>query len=251
MSAESLHFSEQTPERLQRGGAFESPALHLLDAPMPIVVGQMRLALNAEHCQCAREVAPIVARLLTGAESGAAVVHVTAAEPGDGASVVARHIAHTAACLPWCKTLLLDANSVMEDGEAPTDWALPNLLEGYTTRGTLEVTAIESAKGRFHAAAMPPASCPDASAKLKKLRQILTGAYTLVVVDCPPLLDAPYLLPISPRAPQIVLALRSRRTRISVALRIEQEIRGLGAELFGAVLTNNKPLIPRLLDRFL
>ena len=219
--------------------------------PAPVAVGRLTLTTEPRHPRWGHQVAPILARLLHAADRGAVVVHVTATNRGDGATTVARLMAATAARLPWCRTLLLDAHEEAETRLASPAGPLPGLLEAFASRNTIEVAVAEVGNAQFHAAAMPPAPYWAARAEIKGLRQLLLPAYNLIVVDCPPVLEAPYFPPLAEKPAQAVLVVRARRTRISQARRAKDEIEGVGGQLFGVVMTEERSPIPRILRRFL
>jgi Mrp family chromosome partitioning ATPase len=199
-----------------------------------------------------RQLGPILTRLLTAQfKTGAAIVYVRAVERGDGATTVARQIAYAAARHAWCKALLLDADPGGGGQGACLGGTLPNLLEGFAAHGVLEVAGVGSDNAMFHAATMPPPSSTSEMLAISRLKLALAAEYNLVVLDCPPLLEQTYLTPLSSEPARVVMVLRAGRSRMSQALRARQEIEGFGAELFGAVLTHERRILPRVLDRLI
>ncbi|MBV8399731.1 MAG: hypothetical protein JOZ17_13470 [Acetobacteraceae bacterium] len=264
MPPKPVQTADLTSERVRQAGGVNAAAPHLLtlakaenlahlesDAETALVTSRMRVHVGTEDRVWAGELAPLVARLLAGAvESKATVVYVTAVTQGDGASTVARQIAHTASRLVWCKCLLLDAHQGWEP-QTRGGRRLPGLLETYAADGSLQAATVESANHSFHAAAIPPLLSPPEITALGRVRPLLAAAYNLIVVDTPPILAQPCFTGLSETRPRFVLVVQTRRTQISAALRAKQEIERTGAELFGTVLTRHKVLIPRLLDRLL
>jgi Mrp family chromosome partitioning ATPase len=218
-------------------------------APQPVVVCRRHLPLDVQHRAWARQIAPIVARLVwSSLKRQVAEIHVTAVEHGDGASTVARQIAHTAARLGWCRVLLLDVHPEPAPSNALLGGSVPNLTDAFAERHLLEVAAVECTKTTFHAAALRQPETTRQLASMETLRTALAESYDLIINDCPPVLDEHFLAPVAEPMPRVVLVLQGGRTRISMALRAKQEIAELGGELFGAVLTRQRSYIPRWLD---
>jgi Mrp family chromosome partitioning ATPase len=266
MPPKPVQTADLTSERVrQAGGVNGAAAPHLLtlakaehlahlepEAETALVTSRIRVHVGTEDRVWAGELAPLVARLLAGTlESKATVVYVTSVAQGDGASTVARQIAHTASRLVWCKCLLLDAHQGWEPQTGRSGRRLPGLLETYAVDGSLQAATVESANHSFHAAAIPPLPSPPEITALARFRPLLAAAYNLIVIDTPPVLAQPCFTGLSEARPRFVLVVQTRRTQISAALRAKQEIERTGAELFGTVLTRHKVLIPRLLDRLL
>lgn len=185
----------------------------------------------------ARDVAGLVGRLRGSMmQETAAVVYVTSCAPGQGVSTVARELAYAASRIGG-DVLLLGGNSASADQSSPLKGPLPDVLESYTTRGAIEVVEVK-AETTFHAAHLPHLIPRDKLLLLSDLVRLMQVAYKLIVLDCRPILEHPFLAPISEGPPKVLLVLRAATTPIPVAVRVKQEIEALGGELWGVVMTN-------------
>lgn len=203
----------------------------------PIVVSSCRLP-DSRSAPCIAEVLPLLARMQRAIiEDPGVAIYVTSSEgDGEGASTVAQAMIGAVVRLPWCQALLLDANQVSVRRSTVLGGVLPDLMEGYAARGMLDVAAVETAHGTFHGASLPRhVSAPDILV-LKMLRRLLGLVYNVIIVDCLPILEQPWLPLISMHTPRFIMVLRADRTQISCATQTKQEIEALGGELLGAVV---------------
>jgi Mrp family chromosome partitioning ATPase len=115
------------------------------------------------------------------------------------------------------------------------------------------VAAVAASGAIFHATALRPSfgsgALSDAGRSLAELYQGLRRAYDLVIVDCPPILESPYLVRIAQESAQVILVVQAEKTRIPSALRARDEIALAGAQLVGVVLNKHRRYLPRFLDR--
>ena len=156
-------------------------------------------------------------------------------------------MAYEVSRLKSCKTLLLDANPAGGGQAASLGGALPDIVEGYLTRDTVNVVEIESAGQGFHAAAWPSTTiCPSIPA----LSNLLRSIYDLIIVDCPPILKHPYLPDLSGGTRQVMLVVRSEVSSVREVQRAKKELAGLNASLWGAILTGQRPAVSRLFDKW-
>lgn len=239
----------------------------------PLVVRTLRVDAGASRLR--EELRPLMGKLRNAMVRGVGtVLHLTSAVPGEGVSTIAREIVCAASGIPHCRPLLLDFNGGAGGQGAVLGGALPGVVESYMSRGLVEVAAVSARGGTFHAAEFdatsfdaftPGGAHADADADAgasgqgpreaegpKTLVQLYGGlcrAYNLVVVDCPPVQDAPYFVPLSHDTPDVILVVRAEKTRIPVVLRAKDEIPALGGRLVGVIMNGRRPYIPGFITR--
>lgn len=236
----------------------------------PLVVATLRA--DAGSSRLREELRPLLGKLRNAMVRGVeTVLHLTSAVPGEGVSTIAREIVCAASGIPHCRPLLLDFNGGAGGQGTALGGVLPGVVGSYMARGLVEVAAVSARGGTFHAAEFdvtsfdaftPAAGAPaDAAANgrgprdaggpktLVQLYRSLCRAYNLVVVDCPPVQDAPYFVPLSHDTPDVVLVVRAEKTRIPVVLRAKDEIPALGGRLVGVVMNGRRPYIPGFITR--
>ncbi len=218
--------------------------------PRPLfTVGGPRL-LDANLFQLSEHLGPTAVRLRTlMAGDSAGVLHVTAAVDGDGVSTVSRELAHAASRMQWCKTLLLDANFGDNDQSSALGGPLPDIVSGYAEHGDIEVTSIESNGIGFHAARWPENLSSRSMAIVPVLGRLLRAAYDLIVVDCPSILAHPHLPTVSGGVPQVLLVVKSETSSPRQVQRAKQEIEMLRGNIWGAVLTGQRQIVPTAVER--
>lgn len=236
--------------------------------PQPVIA--KTLAMDADEFRFGRELRPLLGRVRNAIARGAGtVLHLTSATRGEGVSTVARELACAAASMPSCRVLLLDCNLGEDDQGLALGGALPGVVGSYLSHGQIEVAAIAVNGATFHAAAfdgtsidfiacqaddVPPAATEaggtrNAARTTAELYRVLTAAYNLIVVDCPPVAEAPYFLPLSQETPDVLLVVQAEETRIPVVMRARDEIPALGGRLVGVVMNRRRRYIPKFLQR--
>jgi len=179
------------------------------------------------------------------------VVHLVAATPGEGVSTLARTLAVTAGQRSWCKVALLEL--VAEEGSSrgtASDGA--TLLEQFADDGTADFEQISIA-----GAALSIGRLSDTGAarpRLDTLREFYAWArarFTLVIVDCPPIMRAPDSAVLCSLADGTILVVEADRTRVPVVQRASETLAAGGAKILGVVLNKREDLIPSFLYRFI
>ncbi len=273
---------------LVRGGLNE---LHTRFQPAgaqhPTVV--RTFAMEADAFQFRKAWRPLLGKVRNAMVQGSGtVLHLTSAVPGEGVSTVAREIVCAAAGMPHCRPLLLDFNQNEGGQGAAIGGPLPGVVASFMSRGLIEAAAVSACGNTFHAAEFdavsydafahrpgptasvgaagvgaPSGGVPllgtdvpgegheDEARTMADLYGALCGAYNLIVVDCPPVQDAPYFVPLSQDTPDVVLVVRAEKTRIPVVLRARDEIPALGGRLVGVVMNGRRSYIPKLIGRHL
>ncbi len=266
-----------------RGLNVSRPRMQALGGPQPDVVKTLKL--DARHFQFRSELRPLLNKVRNALARGlGTVLHLTSPTAGEGVSTVARELACAAAGIPFCRPLLLDFNYGEGGQSAVLGGALPGVVSGYMAKGTVEVAAVAAGSSVFHAAEFDMESfdaftfnavadaggrmslltnegstnegsadegAPERPRTIAGLYASLCGAYNLIVVDCPPVEESPYFVPLAHDMPDVILVVRAERTRISVVIRAKDEIPALGGRLAGVVMNQRRSYVPRFIDRLL
>jgi Mrp family chromosome partitioning ATPase len=178
------------------------------------------------------------------------VIHLVAATPGEGVSTLARTLAVTAGRRSWCKVALLDLVAEGTSRGAAPDGA--TLLDQFAADGAADLERISIA-----GAAMSVGRLSDTGAarpRLDTLREFYAWArarYTLIIVDCPPIMRAPDSAVLCSLADGTILVVEADRTRVPVVQRARETLAAGGAKILGVVLNKREDLIPSFLYRFI
>jgi len=214
----------------------------------------MSVNARADAFRLNREINPLLGKLRNAIAKGSGVVvHLTSAERGDGVSTIAREIAVAAAAIPFCRVLLLTCRELDDNRAGAFGPPLPDLVSSYLRRGEAEVASIAVGSSIFHASALSPSFEPrgdtDTSGTLDELYAGLRRAYDLLIVDCPPILEAPYFVRVAQETPEVLLVVEAEKTRIPAVIRAKDEIALAGGRLVGVLLNKRRVYLPAFLHR--
>ena len=84
---------------------------------------------------------------------------------------------------------------------------------------------------------------------VRKLYSTLRNAVTLVVIDCPPVMEANETLSLAAAADGVILVVEENRARIAVVRRARVMLERAGAKMIGVVLNKREQVIPSFLYR--
>ncbi len=185
------------------------------------------------------DLGPLLARvaLLLDAQRSA-VLHVTAARHGEGATTVARELAAAAAArAAWRRVALLDAQGAAEGG----------LIEAFARTGEAALRPCRVGGAEVGCGCLAGPGTPRLEG-VRALFNHLRSQWTLVVVDAPPVLDARERAVLAAAADQVVLVVEAERTTPGDAMQARDALRQAGASVMGAVLNRGRRL-PGLLER--
>jgi Mrp family chromosome partitioning ATPase len=183
-------------------------------------------------------------------DQGSIVLHVTAANSGEGTSTIARGLAAAAAQAPWCKVALLDASGA-NDGALPAE-AWPNVLQTFDASKKLLLSArtVGGADMNVGVMNLTGAAAPNLES-MRTLYASLRSGFTLTVVDCPPVNVSQATIAYSRLADGVLLVVSAERTRVSDIERAQTNLTQFGATVLGTVMNQSRRRIPRFIDRFL
>jgi len=176
------------------------------------------------------------------------VVHLVAATRGEGVSTLARTLAVTAGQRSWCKVALLElvAEGAARGGERST------LLDQFAQVGTANFDQISVVGAPLSLGRLSDTGA--ARPRIDKLREFYAWArerFTLVIVDCPPIMQAPDSAVLCGLADETILVVEADRTRVPVVQRARETLTNGGARILGVVLNKREDLIPSFLYRFI
>lgn len=199
------------------------------------------------------EIGPLLGKLRNAMGQGSAMIlHLTSAAHGAGVSTIARELAYAAGAIPAARALLLDCNTGGNDQSSALGHELPSAAASFMASGHAEVAAIEAGEAVFHAATMTPGPGADGRrelARITDLYRILRGSYDLIVLDYPPVLEAPYFVRMTQDPPEVVLVVQAEKTRIPSAMRAKDEIALVGGRLAGVIMNKRRFFIPKFIYR--
>ena len=174
------------------------------------------------------------------------VLQVTAARHGEGTTTIARELVAALAQHHWCRVALVDAAT------SPVDFTLPSLL-GAFERGQEPLLRLgivggsEVGLGRLTG----PGECAPRLESIRGLFAWMRSRYTVVVVDCPPVLPCRETAVAGAVADGTLLVVEAERTRRADIAQARTVLEQLGATMLGVVLNKRKRRLPRFLDRLL
>ena len=182
---------------------------------------------------------------------GAVVLHLTAAQGGDGTTTISRALAACAAQSKWCKVALLDANRTMGRETTGTDMPnipLPGMVDVFAETGEVAIRRLDlgGAKlgvGRLNSAGPFMPKMDSVRALYERLRQ----DYTLIIIDAPPVLEAPDVAAIASLATCSMLVVASEESRYAAVQRSRGILDQLGANILGVVLNKRQSRLPGVL----
>ncbi len=178
------------------------------------------------------------------------IIHLIAAMPGEGVSTLARSLAVAAGRRSWCKVALLDlvaeGTSRRGNGEHLT------LLDQFAADGRAAFERI--AVGGADVAVGRLSDTGAARPRLDTVREFYSWArqeFTLIIVDCPPVMRAPDAAVFCGMADATILVVEADRTRVPVVQRTRETLTSGGAKILGVVLNKREDFIPSFLYRFI
>lgn len=246
-----------------RDQSFRSPAevRHLLELPIlahvPRVKAKLTRASKAENA--ASSVDPSVWTSLRprsreaevfralrnelcfgGEGNNRKVLQITSPNPGDGKSLVAANLAVSLA-QSGKKVLLIDCDlyrpAVRDLFKLDSKQGLSTVLSGET-----ELPDAVQASAVTRLSILPSGPLPSnpaellASSKFEQMLELVSGRYDFVLLDSAPLLSVSDPAAIAARADSVLLVLRLTKHARSAAVRAQQKLEAVGADVVGVVV---------------
>jgi Mrp family chromosome partitioning ATPase len=186
-------------------------------------------------------------------EKGSLVLAIYGSQPGEGASTVSRELAIALSRSPTNNILLIDGT---HGGSSQADHFDSKYVESLwsTARGapirTVRLTLPRG--GAIDLAGLQIDDADDAEVDLRLLPQLfnrLRNVFNVIILDCPPVLNAAGYVSASALADSCLLVVEADRTRVPVVRRAMEEIEAAGGKLQGVVLNKRKHYIPSWIYR--
>lgn len=86
---------------------------------------------------------------------------------------------------------------------------------------------------------------------MRSVFEHLRSVFSLVIVDCPPILSVPETAALSAQMDGTLLVIEAERTRAPVVLRAREQIKAAGGSVRGVVMNKSRQYIPKLLYNLL
>lgn len=177
---------------------------------------------------------------------GSAVIAITAATRGEGASTIASSLAKVASQQDWCRVALMDGSRPPQKPRADDLTEAPVRERQFAD----DVQLPAPLQDRHALALMPTGSTggqlrsPDS---VRKLFATLREAVTLVIIDCPPVMEANETPSLAAAADGVILVVEENQSRIAVVKRARTTLERAGAKIIGVVLNKQEQVIPSFL----
>ncbi len=162
--------------------------------------------------------------------------------PGEGATTVAVQFANSLAADPRCRVLVVDAHARRPALARELDRQLQGhrIEAAHAAQGSLSVLPLDREQ---HASGI---LSPQA---LRGLLDSVAGSYDWILLDGPPVLEAPEAPSLGAVTDGVVLVVRAGRTKRPVLARSVDLLRQAGARVIGTVLNRRRHEIPGFIYR--
>jgi len=223
-----------------------------LEAPVTAVVPRARRAdIDAEAYRTAALL------LATAVRKGACPALLFASShPGEGTTTTVLNVALQLARSYELSPLIVELNSLRPMLAARFDLDPSRTLEaargGRPLRECLHrVTGGLSILPAAPESAAAASGTESAGQLLGRVLEEFRGEFPLVMVDAPPVMEAPAVLEAGVVVPRLVLVVENGRTQYRTLLRVRQLLAGVNGGLTQVILTKHRREVPRWMDRWL
>jgi protein-tyrosine kinase len=183
-------------------------------------------------------------------KEGSAVIAITSSTRGEGVSTIAASLAKVASQQEWCRVVLMDGARPIQEmahDTSSTSSEIPVREKSFTDEPNNLPVPIQDR----HALALMPVASKGTQLRspesVRKLYTTLRNAVTLVVIDCPPVMEANETLSLAAAADGVILVVEENRARIAVVRRARVMLERAGAKMIGVVLNKREQIIPSFL----
>ena len=169
------------------------------------------------------------------AREGSILIHVTAPRHCDHIAAVASQIALAASKGQPSRQPLLLLTDLSGDGiDNVLPSAPPELFQDFEARRSLSVARCGTEVSHFYVSAL---SGQDYRPIVEPL---LRQHFTLVLVQCGPLLEEPFFTPVPSARPRVLMTLDTVATSIAAATRARQELAAIDIDVLGVITIRSK-----------
>ncbi|MFZ1989502.1 MAG: CpsD/CapB family tyrosine-protein kinase [Alphaproteobacteria bacterium] len=180
-------------------------------------------------------------------KEGSAVIAITGSTRGEGATTIASSLAKVASQQEWCRVVLMDGSRPAPEREPENDFFAPSSPRDDEITGSNLPTLLKDSR---ELALMPTTSRGTQLRSPETLRTLYTKlreAVNLVIIDCPPIMEANETLSLAAAADGVILVVEENRARIAVVRRARVMLERAGAKMIGVVLNKREQIIPSFL----
>ncbi|HXZ67438.1 MAG TPA: CpsD/CapB family tyrosine-protein kinase [Alphaproteobacteria bacterium] len=180
-------------------------------------------------------------------KEGSAVIAITGSTRGEGATTIASSLAKVASQQGWCRVVLMDGSRPSQEREPEDDFFAAPPERNDAATGSNLPTLLKNSR---ELALMPTASRGVQLRSPETLRTLYTKlreAVNLVIIDCPPIMEANETLSLAAAADGVILVVEENRARIAVVRRARVMLERAGAKMIGVVLNKREQIIPSFL----
>lgn len=168
--------------------------------------------------------------------------------PGEGVTTIAASFVEIAASQRTKKILLIDCNPAPRAAAQP-----PSLIDAYHEAGSIDA-AIQTVPGHPRIKLARLSSAEDArlgidAVDLRKLFELAAKSFPVIVLDCPPVSQAPESLALARYCDGTVIVVAAETTARPVIDETKRALERFDANIIGMVFNRQKNYIPRWLDR--
>lgn len=180
-------------------------------------------------------------------KEGSAVIAITGSTAGEGATTIASSLAKVASQQEWCRVVLMDGSRPPQEPDEQQDFFKAPPEPQDISAGTNLPSLLKNSR---ELALMPTMSrgvqlrSPET---LRTLYTTLREAVNLVIIDCPPIMEANETLSLAAAADGVILVIEENRARIAVVRRARVMLERAGAKIIGVVLNKRERIIPSFL----
>ncbi|SFK74584.1 CpsD/CapB family tyrosine-protein kinase [Methylocapsa palsarum] len=168
--------------------------------------------------------------------------------PGEGVSTIAASFVEIAASQRTKQILLIDCNPASGAATQP-----PSLIDAFHETGSIDA-AIRTAADHQRIKLARLSTAEDArlgidAADLRRLLELAAKSFPVIVLDCPPAIQAPESLALARYCDGTVIVVAAETTARSVIDQTKRALERFDANIIGMVFNQQKNYIPRWLDR--
>lgn len=204
---------------------------------------QVPAAMQAEAAQLFARLHPLLD------DRGALVLHVAAAQPGEGTTTIARTLATHSASLRRYRTLLIDAAAPSVRSRAVS--AGLSLVGARNSGSDLDTAMTRSGSDWLFGATLAGADCAGepAIAEVGDIYEQLRDSWPIIIVDGPPILQRAEMVNIARKSDGVLLVVRAAQPSHAHLVRARDLVEASGARILGVVLNRFQSHIPRFIER--
>ncbi len=214
-------------------------------AVSPVSPVQVPVAMQAEAAQLFARLHPLLD------DRGALVLHVAAAQSGEGTTTIARTLATHSASLRRYRTLLIDAAAPSVRSRSRSESVGRSLIGARNSGSDLDTAITRSGSDWLHGATLAGADCAGepAVSEVGDIYEQLRDSWPIIIVDGPPILQRAEMVNIARKSDGVLLVVRAAQPSHESLVRARDLVEASGARILGVVLNRFQSHIPGFIER--